>query len=401
MKGLFRIASKEKRFKVLRFCLLLFVLGQFFGNAVLSFCYVFLVVGAIINIDSINKSDKRIIVGLVLFFAFFLINTFSSAINSYEFNEFLKVEKLIAFLIFPVIFLISKNLFTQQNFINRLKLTYFIGGNLSLIILLVVATVNSINNSSIIYFTYNELTNPLGIQPIYYGAFYCLAIIFGFDLFAFFKKHQRIIGFGTFLLTLGVILVASRISWIILVIVLPIKLEPIFKEHKKVFFIALFSLLSFMLLVFNNPTIKNRLLLLNSNVSSYSGLAFRMKIWENTFDLIYKKPILGYGAYDAELELQKKFSAENFRRAYFLKLNAHNQYLQTFLESGVLGLFFLLLILLFFLYNTKADKNKLLFLILICLSLLTESYFRRFNGVLFFCYFYFFFLSIEIKKKTN
>lgn len=400
MKGLSRIASKEKRFKVLRFCLLLFVFGQFFGNAILSFCYVFLVVGTLINLDSLNKSNKRIFVGSILFFAFFLTNALSSAINAYEFKEFLKVEKLSAFLIFPVIFLISKNLFTQQNFINKLKLTYFIGGNLSLIILLAIATVNSINYSSVIYFTYNELTDPLGIQPIYYGAFYCLAIIFGFDLLTTFKKHRMILGFGTLLLTFGVILIASRISWIILAIILPIKMVPFFKKNRKAFYIALFSLLTFSFLIFTNPTLNNRLFLLNSNVSSYSGLAFRMKIWENVFDLIYEKPTLGFGAYEAELELQKKFSAENFRRAYFLRLNAHNQYLQTMLESGALGLFSLLLILLFFLYNAQADKNKLLFLTLICLSLLTESYLRRFNGVLFFCYFYFFFLLIENKKSS-
>ena len=394
MKRLSKIVSKGERINILKHCIVLFVFGQFFGNAVLSFCYVFLIIGTIINIDSLKKIDKKIIIAASFFFAFFLINALSSALNSYEFREFFKVEKLSAFIIFPLIFLTAKNLFHEQSFINKCKYTYFIASNTSIIILLAVATVNSINHSSMIYFTYNELTNPLGIQPIYYGAFYCLAIIFGFDLVTVFKKHEKIIALGIFLLSVAVILVASRTAWVILVIILLIKMVSIFKKNKKSLYMAMLFLFSFSVLILNNPTIKNRLLYSNSNVSSYSGLSFRLKIWEKTVELISEKPILGYGSYDAELVLQNKFLRENFRRAYFLRLNVHNQYLQTLLEAGAFGFLLLLLILLFFLFNSKGDTGKLLFLMLIFLSLLTESYFRRFNGVLFFCYFYFFFLSI-------
>ncbi|WP_350293405.1 O-antigen ligase family protein [uncultured Croceitalea sp.] len=362
----------------------------------------FLVISTIINLDSIRGVSKKMILVILLFFTFFFIHIISAALNTYNLKEFIKVEKFVPFFIFPFVFLVAKDYFTEQSFIHKCQCTYFLAANLSVVILTLIAIKNTIVTSNIIYFTYNEFTNPLGIQPIYYGAFYCLALIFGFEILGIYKKYKRSIIIGMFLLSLAIILVASRTAWIILTIILIVRLIPILKKNIKIRYISSVVLLGIVLLVVNNPTLKNRLFYSNSNISSYSGLSFRLKIWQNSMELISKKPVLGYGPYDTQLELQNKFLKENFRRAYFLKLNSHNQYLQTALESGMLGLLCLILLLLLLLFHARADTNKLLFFILICLSLLTESYFRRFNGILFFCYFYFFFLFVDdTKRKLN
>lgn len=402
MRNVFEVISESNRLWLFQISVLLFLSCQFFGNWLLTCSYIVLLVSTIINV---NKSHFENIFNNLIhvsFLLFFLLNFISSALNSYDFAEFSKMEKLTPFLLFPIVFEVGKPVFIKGKFQSNCKFTFFITAIVSFLILSFFGIFNLVKTSNSIFITYNHFAEPLGIEPIYLGAFYLLAIIFGIDFVYELKSKKRLILFGTFLLVLGVLLLGSRTNWGILLIILFVKLFGLIENKWK--FGIFYSLLLFTGIGFTliNPTLRNRILNSNTNISSYSGLDFRSRIWGNALSLIKERPFFGYGIYNSELALQNNFREKNFRRAYLIKANTHNQYLQTLLDSGIFALLSFLYIIFCILYKAKVNRNVYLFVALILLSFLTESYFRRVNGIMFFCFFSLFFtLHLHPKIKGD
>jgi O-antigen ligase len=127
----------------------------------------------------------------------------------------------------------------------------------------------------------------------------------------------------------------------------------------------------------------------NSNYGSYFA---RWKIWEPGIEAIKEHPWIGVGTGDHQSELDKKFIEYNYFEGVGL-FNMHNQYLQTLLTHGVVGLLILLSIL--FRQFRKAVLNRdslyLSFLTLFSLGCLTESMLNRNKGFIFFVLFSFIF----------
>ena len=140
-----------------------------------------------------------------------------------------------------------------------------------------------------------------------------------------------------------------------------------------------------------SPTLNQRLFKANQNVASYSGVEFRLKLWGNALTLAKESPVVGFGLHESGKVLQERYISTNFRRAFLAKLNTHNQYLQTFLDAGILGVGLLFLLFGFGIVKF-GNKDMYLFMVIIAISFLTESFLRRFNGILFFNFFYFFHL---------
>lgn len=397
MRKMFESISGINRLLFFKFSVIFFLSCQFFGNWLLTFSYIFLMISTLLNL---NKSHlKNVFYNLIYvsFFLFFFLNFASSAFNSYDFTEFSKVEKLIPFLLLPLVFEVGKPAFIQEKFQLKCKHLFFLSAIISFLILILFGVFNLVKTSNPIFISYNHFAQPLGIQPIYLGAFYLLAIIFGIDFLHKLNNKKIIILLGVVLLIIGVLLLGSRTNWIILLIILFVKSFNLI-ENKWRFgvFFSLFLCVGIGITLIN-PTLRNRLLNSNTNVSSYSGFGFRFRIWGNSIKLIQEKPLFGYGLYNSQLALQNKFSEENFRRAYLIKANTHNQYIQTQLDSGIFALISLLFIIFCLMYKTKTNTNIYLFVVLVLLSFLTESYFRRINGILFFC---FFSLFLTLQQKV-
>lgn len=388
------VAQSVKRNDLFKLSVILFLACQFYGNAAISISLGFMLLCCVLNLDKLKKLEmSKMYLPFLLFFLFLIANLASSAYNSYNYNEFAVAYKLLPFLYFILIFLVGKKFFLDDSYRLVCKKVFFFSASLNFLILLIVGLAKSITTGNFIFLTYNELAAVFGIQPIYLSALYLLSLYFGIDIIFSSTGKKRIISLvGTLLLTLGVVLLASRTAWLILVLTLPIKVFPLF--HKRIFFWGL--LLSFgaiiLGLIITNPTLKSRLVGIKSNVTAYSGVDLRVKIWNHSINLIKEKPIMGYGMYGSQFALQEEYEQNNFRRANMYRLNSHNQYLQTCLDSGIFSLLLLFLMLLLFCLSSLRNRNAGLFVILIFFSLLTESYFRRFNGILFYCFFYLFFI---------
>lgn len=84
--------------------------------------------------------------------------------------------------------------------------------------------------------------------------------------------------------------------------------------------------------------IKNREL----DITSVESTTARILMWETSLELIREKPILGVGTGDIKDELQKRNYSKGYSGVADKNLNCHNQFFNSWLSLGVLGLIALL-----------------------------------------------------------
>jgi len=115
----------------------------------------------------------------------------------------------------------------------------------------------------------------------------------------------------------------------------------------------------------------------------------RMIIWSNSLELIHDHFFSGVGTGDVTDNLTDIYKEKNLKDGYDHKLNAHNQYLQTFLALGVFGFSILVLALALpaIVSLKKRDYIYFCFLIIIAFYFLIESMLERQAGVVFYAYF--------------
>jgi len=128
--------------------------------------------------------------------------------------------------------------------------------------------------------------------------------------------------------------------------------------------------------------------------------AVRLLIWEQSFKLISENLVFGVGVADANDELYEKYSENGLTGAFKHKLNAHNQYLQTFIGMGLLGFFILFRLTIWPMFAALREKKIVLFLFLFLtvINFLVESMLQTSAGVLFFAFFYSFF-NLENERE--
>jgi len=121
-------------------------------------------------------------------------------------------------------------------------------------------------------------------------------------------------------------------------------------------------------------------------------LGLRSDIWQITYQIAMEHKMwgIGTGYHNGYYLTESEAQIINKHSAF---INAHNQYLQTFLDHGILGLIILVFIILYSLYYAIRTKNYLLLMLLIsiCINIFFESMLERNKGIfafnLFFCLF--------------
>lgn len=130
----------------------------------------------------------------------------------------------------------------------------------------------------------------------------------------------------------------------------------------------------------------------------------RLAFWHSAFELIEKKPILGYGISNAQVafdHVNMKYTTPAYRE-YWTKqelwfIDTHNQYLQTTLEFGLVGL--LLLLLIYFGPIGIVESKRRLLCLYLCGLCAYQSVFDMFitgQFCLFFCL-----LTLAVLRTKN
>jgi O-antigen ligase len=117
----------------------------------------------------------------------------------------------------------------------------------------------------------------------------------------------------------------------------------------------------------------------------YSGTESRLIMWKVSIEQLSETP-MGLGTGDVDAVLQNRMRGQLDDEFVEKNLNSHNQYLQTGLEVGIIGLF--ILILPFVLLFIKALKEKNILLLALVISFMAnclfESMLQRQSGVVFY-----------------
>lgn len=189
------------------------------------------------------------------------------------------------------------------------------------------------------------------------------------------------------LLFLYLFLLASISSYLILTIMsLLLVIDIRNKEKKYTMFIVFFMGL---ILFLNSPRVSD----LYSNIKEFTEkgdikniTSEKSKVlsWDASIRLIKEAPIFGYGVGDANDVLLKKYNELGYVSNYKNNYNAHNQFLQTYLQTGIIGFCILISIFILLVLRMKRNPNALSVFLILFISLLFESMLVRFNGIVFF-----------------
>ena len=131
-----------------------------------------------------------------------------------------------------------------------------------------------------------------------------------------------------------------------------------------------------------------RLIFMADEVDYWHSALSRREIWRASTQLISSNPFLGFGTGDAKDALVEQYSKNNFELGVQERFNAHNQYFQAWLSTGILGLLSLLAGLLMPLYLSIKRRAWLytLLLVFFALSLLAESMLESQMGLVFYAW---------------
>jgi hypothetical protein len=137
--------------------------------------------------------------------------------------------------------------------------------------------------------------------------------------------------------------------------------------------------------------------------SFFPGTALRVYQFRVFSEMLDEMPIFfkGCGLESSQNYIKNKAKQHNLNPVYE-EYNFHNQYIQTFAELGVLGFFILISMLLLNLVNAFKYKDFLhiTFAITMIMLFLSESFFCRQRGIVFFIILYCLFNSIPTKEKA-
>ncbi len=119
-------------------------------------------------------------------------------------------------------------------------------------------------------------------------------------------------------------------------------------------------------------------------------IPIRFRIWDSSFDVIQNNWLTGVGTGDVKNELKKSYKSNEYFNCYSKRLNAHNQFIETFIKLGIIGFILLILLFLIPIYYSIKDKHYLLlsFISILLFYWFIESMLCRVSGIAFFVLFY-------------
>lgn len=329
-----------------------------------------------------------------LFSSFYLIIVLSVIFMGFEREGLFQLEKKVSLLVFPVIF--GTTIYQVSKKRLNLVFTFFIFGCFLASIICLVKAVLAYRGDSEIFYT-NNLTAPLQFHYIYFALYIAFSIILTWH-FLFTKTYSRIkiaviillnIYFMIFLILLsakmviGAFLVSSIAYFILL----------IWQKGKIRYAFILFSvLISFFIILSMLDVTRDRMSALFIENPAYNPISLRLIHWKCSWQIATSDPVyflFGVGAGKNEQLLLNECYLENKYWGYHYSYNAHSQYFQTLLNTGMVGL--TIFLLMFFIPIIIALKAKnyiyMAFLLLFFVSSLTEALLTVQKGIVFYAIF--------------
>lgn len=324
----------------------------------------------------------------------------------------MNIETKLSLLAFPVAFQFSK-LDIKKTIAPVLK-SFIEGSFVAAILALVYAFLQYYYSADTTNLVYSKLS--IFSHASYFSMYLCfgLAILYYYSFSPSKNFYIRpIVGFSLIVFfTIIIVLLSSKSGWIVLIIIHFSALSYWIVKHKNYAKggISIIAIVTGTFLFYTfSPTMKSRVDELFNSISgkkedaNFSSTQTRMLIWNISFDLIKEKPLFGYGSGDSKLALTKQYKDRNLGFLLDKQLNAHNQYLQSTLDAGLIGGIILLLILFVPLILCFKEKQGLyaIFIGILALNFFSESMLETQSGVIFYAFFNTLFFAVIMQQKSK
>ena len=137
--------------------------------------------------------------------------------------------------------------------------------------------------------------------------------------------------------------------------------------------------------------------------SDVESTAVRILIWEESMKIIKENFLFGTTPGDLTDKLNEAYQKNGLTGAYANSLNAHNQFLQTFIGTGIIGFILLLLMTVYALVYAIIRKYYLLalFSLLVICNFMVESMLQVHAGFIFFVFFFCLLIRYDLTDKAE
>ncbi|MES2678301.1 MAG: O-antigen ligase family protein [Bacteroidota bacterium] len=381
--------------KLFYFFPVLFCFSLPFGSRLLS---VIVACWTIVSFFNIQKADIKQgfkNTSLWLLFLFFIITVISALFSENREEGLFGIEVKLSVLLFPWLLFC----FAWPTEILKRCVVAFVSGCFFACVYLITRAFYYSFNGQPEYFFYSLFSDL--IHASYFAMYLILAIVIVILFYRKWFSTQRTIMYSAYffvaVFVITIFLCSSKLGIISFFIAMPILALYRLKDrlNTKTVIVVLSSVLVLLVVAYVVfPGSFSRLRSIASvsaspDKTSAESTAVRILIWDQAIDLIGQNPLFGTGVGDVNDDLYNAYRQQGITGALEHKLNAHNQYLQTFIGMGLVGFILLCFLTVGQLIKAIWKKNFLLFMfaLLVSLNFLVESMLQTAAGILFFTFF--------------
>jgi O-antigen ligase len=382
--------------KLFYFLPVLFCFCLPFGRKIDSWLIIGWVFVSFFNIEPARFKEGLKNRNLQLMILFFILTVVSAIFSSNKYGALFSIEVKLSFLFFPYLLFC----FTWPVQILKRCVVAFVSGCFFVCVFLIARA------GSYAYVGHSEYFFYTNFSYFLHASYFAMYLVTALFLMALFYKRwfsaQKPVMFSVYffaaVFVITIFLCASKLGIISFFVIMPLVL--IYKLKERINFKTIIVLISAVVLVliaalYIFPDSFSRLRSISAlstapDKTSSESTAVRVLIWEQSITLIKENFLFGTGIGDVNDVLYKAYKENGLTGALDHKLNAHNQFLQTFIGLGVFGFVLLLLLTIGQFIKSLLRKNVLLFLFmsLIILNFLVESMLQTAAGILYFSFFF-------------
>ena len=298
----------------------------------------------------------------------------------------------------------------------RLIMIFSISLSIVSIACILYALFNYFQQQDFSVFFYHKLVNPFKHHAVLFSFYLLFCIVYwveeGFDLIK--KRSIKLLLAATvvYFFFLIVLLSSKLVILISCAYIVYILIDNLVKLKRRyiLYILSLFLFLIISILFLTNNPVKSRFsdaisgskdLFKQEKFSGstyFNGVQFRLLIWRFTYEILEEKNawLIGVSPGDAQSELNRKYIETNIYLGDGIRdnkgyraFNSHNVFLQTALESGLIGLAILLSMIFVFAYQAikKQRRSTIIFYIFILALCFTESVLATQYSILLFMFF--------------
>lgn len=362
----------------------------------------------------------------LLWLGFFSLNAISILYSHNVKEGNFELEKKLSLVAFPLIFFTSDFITSQRI---KLILKFFVlSCLLACLICFSHALIHLVQGDRSFLF-YHQLASPLGFHAVYFSMYigFCLFIL----VFYAVSHWHNMIWKNKVLMLLVIsfffvflVLLSSKTILVSTVAIITFKFAFGFIQNKlRALIFVVFCIVSLGIIVTKAPYISDRFQeIVHENYSDvlsrtdyqnfhFTGGTIRLAIWRSVFEVLDQQNawLFGVGIGDAQDLLTANYNSKHIYPGDevlgfkgFTHYNAHNQYLQFLLSTGIAGLILFIIILSYVFKLVWKTKNSLMIslLILFYSFCFTESVLSSHKGVVFFLFFTSLFVNQATKTKS-